>query len=374
MDDVLLLLIIAIVCVPIGAIILRRHFGDSIIQSVGIVFVILILFSNVLFFWIGRKLGSIHFIWSVPGDAFLLFLAFEVMKKKVKNPIDESIHKIKEISLGKLHQKIDDKHLVRTDEIGILSNAIKDLTGKLNEIITHVQSTSESIAIASNQLSSASQQLSDSANLQAASVEELASSMEEMTSTIDQNKDSSIQTEQIALDAASGIREVATSSGKSFESVKLIIEKIGIINDIAFQTNILALNAAVEAARAGDRGKGFAVVASEVRKLAERSKDAASYIVDISKDTQKLTEQAVIKLNIIVPEIEKTAKLVQEISASSLEQSNGAEQINGTIQASNQVSQQNAASSEELAASAKEMAEWAQQLKELITYFDTTTE
>jgi methyl-accepting chemotaxis protein len=372
MKDVLLLAILAIVCVPIGAFILRKHFGDSIMQSVGMVFIFLILFSNVLFFWIGRKLGAIHFVWSVPGDAFLLFLAFEVMKKKVKNPIDESIAKIKEISEGKLNQKIEEKHLKRTDEIGILSNAIKDLTGKLNEVITHVQIVSESIATASNQLSSASQQLSDSANLQAASVEELASSMEEMTSTIDQNKDCSIQTELIATDAANGIREVAASSGKSFDSVKLIIEKIGIINDIAFQTNILALNAAVEAARAGEQGKGFAVVASEVRKLAERSKDAASSIVDLSKGTQSLTEQAVNKLNIIVPEVEKTAKLVQEISASSLEQSNGAEQINGTIQASNQVSQQNAASSEELAASAKEMAEWAQQLKELISYFDTT--
>jgi methyl-accepting chemotaxis protein len=372
MNDVLLLIIIGIVCIPIGAFILKKHFGKSIITPVGMGIIIMVLFNNILFFWIGRELGTIHFFWAVPGDSLLLFLSFELVRKKIKEPLDESIINLKQISTGYLNIKINEKQLMRNDEIGNLSNMIKDLSNKLNEIIAEVQSTSENIASVSNLLSSVSQQISQSTNQQSASVEELSSSMEEMASLMDQNKDNSKQTEQIALSSVNGIREVAVSSEKSCDAVKKISEKIEIINEIAFQTNILALNAAVEAARAGEHGRGFAVVAAEVRKLAERSKDAANFIVSFSKETLLLTEQATIKLNSIIPEIEKTAKLVQEISASSVEQSSGAEQININTQGFNQVMQQNASSSDELATSAQELTDLAQKLNQLIFFFNTS--
>jgi methyl-accepting chemotaxis protein len=193
--------------------------------------------------------------------------------------------------------------------------------------------------------------------------------MEEMAGNISLNTENARTTEAISLTALAGIEEVADRSSKAMVATRTISEKINIINDIAFQTNILALNAAVEAARAGDHGRGFAVVASEVRKLAERSKIAADEIVRIAHQSVSLVEGAGSKLNDMIPEVNKTSKLVQEIAASSMEQNNGSNQVNGAIQQLNSVTQQNAAASEELATSAEELASQAEQLKEMILYF-----
>ena len=371
MNDILLVIIVALACVPLTVFVLRKHFGNSIMVSIGTFVSIMVLFDCVLFYCVG-KWGVKHALWAVPSSGFLIFLIFELINKKIKKPLENSVLNIKQMSLGNLELTIDKDLLSKNDELGILTIGINDLIVKLNAILAEIQTTSSNIATASEQLNNASQEISSSANQQASSVEELSASMEEMASSIDQNTDHSKQTEQIALLSAQSIREVYTSSEKSLNAVKIITQKIGVINDIAFQTNILALNAAVEAARAGEQGRGFAVVAAEVRKLAERSKDAADQIVTLSQETLQLTEQSSVKLNAIVPEIEKTAKLIQEISRASQEQSNGAEQINSTIQQFNQVSQQNAASSEELAVSAEELASWAKQLEELITFFKTS--
>jgi methyl-accepting chemotaxis protein len=222
---------------------------------------------------------------------------------------------------------------------------------------------------ASTQVSSASQQLSQGANEQASSVEEISSTMEEISANIEQNSENSSQTDKISRAAETGISEVNERSQKAVEANKQIAEKINIINEIAFQTNILALNAAVEAARAGEHGKGFAVVAAEVRKLAERSKVAAEEIVVLTQEGLKITEEAGTKLAEMLPEVEKTTRLVQEIAASSIEQNNGAGQVNNAIQQLNTVTQQNAASSEEMATSAEELASQAEQLKETVSFF-----
>ncbi len=371
MKEALIIAIIAILYLPLSAILLRLNFGKSIMVTVGFWFCVVIVFDAVLFYYVG-KLGYSHLIWAVPVSTLFVVIIFEVLKKKIKKPLEVSVMKLKELSLGNLNIKIEQKLLDQKDELGILANGIKDLIIKLNKVFGEVRFNSEHIASVSMHLDSSSQHISETTNEQAASVEELSSSMEEMVANVEQNKDNSQQTEKIAQLSAESIREVALSSKKSLNSVRKITEKIEVINDIAFQTNILALNAAVEAARAGGQGRGFAVVAGEVRKLAERSNEAANQIFDLSKETLNLTEQAVIKLNSIVPEIEKTAKLVQEITSSSMEQSNGATQINVTIQQFNNVSQRNASSSEELATSAVELANWAKQLKELLAYFKMT--
>jgi methyl-accepting chemotaxis protein len=169
----------------------------------------------------------------------------------------------------------------------------------------------------------------------------------------------------VALDA----RQVLKASQDSMVSIKNIADKIRIINDIAFQTNILALNAAVEAARAGEHGRGFAVVAAEVRKLAERSKAAADEINNLSNNGVSVTEEATSLLNNIIPQIEKTTQLIQEISSASTEQSTGAEQVNSAMQQLSDVTQQNATASEEMSSSADQMTNQAEQLQELISYF-----
>jgi methyl-accepting chemotaxis protein len=296
---------------------------------------------------------------------------FELIKRRVKVPLDKAVQNIKEISEGNLRIIIEKQLMEKKSELGILANSINELVNRLNEVLEEVKEDAGKIEGAGSLLNSASQQMSQGANEQASSIEELSSSMEEMVANIDQNKEHSAQTEQIALLSAHDIREVASFAEKSFQSVKTISDKIGIINDIVFQTNILALNAAVEAARAGEYGKGFAVVAAEVRKLAEHSKIAANEIVALAKETLSVTELSADKLKSIVPEIEKNANLVKIISTSSVEQSAGANQINEALLQYNQVTQQNASASEELASGASELATMASNLKKITFYFKT---
>ncbi len=255
------------------------------------------------------------------------------------------------------------------DEIGDLANALNQMVLKLREIVVSVNISAENINSASHEMSSNAQQMSLGANQQASSAEEVSSSMQEMVSNTQQNNKNAQQTEQIVVKTAEGIKKGSSSSEVSMNAMKKIAEKITIVNDIAFQTNILALNAAVEAARAGEHGKGFAVVANEVRKLAERSKVAADEIDQLSREGVKISEEAGKQLLDIVPEIEKTVKFIQEISLASLKQNSGADQVNSAIQQLNQVTQQNAASSEELATSSEELASQAEQLKQNISYF-----
>jgi methyl-accepting chemotaxis protein len=269
-----------------------------------------------------------------------------------------------QIANGNLTLKFDSSR----KRIGIYG-AIVQLSEQLKQIITKIMEGAEGVTSASLQMSSTSQQMSQGSQEQAASAEEISSSMEQMVSNIQQNTDNAQQTEKIAIKAADDIKEGNSAVTQAVDSLKKIAEKIGIIGEIARQTNLLALNAAVEAARAGEHGKGFAVVAAEVRKLAERSQLAAEEINSLSSSSVTIADKSGRLLEQIVPNIQNTAKLVQEIAASSTEQNSGATQINNAIQQFNQVIQQNAAGAEEIASSSEELSAQAESLKDSVSFF-----
>ncbi|KJU86238.1 methyl-accepting chemotaxis sensory transducer [Candidatus Magnetobacterium bavaricum] len=257
------------------------------------------------------------------------------------------------------------------DEFGQVMASMKDMVDKLKAVMTEVNTAIDAVAEGSSEISSGTQQLSDGASQQAASVEEASSSMEQMTSNIKQSADNAQQTERIAVKAANDAKEGGAAVAEAIHAMKQIAEKISIIDEIARQTNLLALNAAIEAARAGEHGKGFAVVASEVRKLAERSQKAAGEISELSAGSVQTAEKAGSMLQQLVPDIQSTSELVQEVSAASNEQSLGAGQINQAIQHLDQAIQQNAASSQEIASTSQALTEHAEQLRTAISFFHT---
>jgi methyl-accepting chemotaxis protein len=251
------------------------------------------------------------------------------------------------------------------DIYGVLRNMNKNL----REIVSEVIQAASNVAAGSTQSSATGQQIAQGATEQAASLEEISSSMEEMASNIAHSADNATQTEQIARKAAIDAESTGKAVEEAVTAMKDIADKIGIIEEISRQTNLLALNAAIEAARAGEHGKGFTVVAAEVRKLAERSQKAAAEIVTLAKGSLDVSEQAGEMLTQLLPNIQKTSDLVQEISASAREQDAGASEINKALQQLDQVVQQSAAAAEEMASTSEELSAQAEQLNTTVTFF-----
>jgi methyl-accepting chemotaxis protein len=284
----------------------------------------------------------------------------------VTSSLIEAVRVANGISEGDLTVSIESSS---KDEIGQLRAAMRNMVGKLQSVVADVKGASANVASGSQQLSSGATQMSQGASAQAASAEEASSSVTQMSTTIKQNADNTQLTEKIAQKAAADAAQSGKAVSETVAAMKNIASEIAIIQEIAYQTNLLALNAAIEAARAGAQGRGFAVVASEIRKLAERSQKAAGEIDKLSTSSIAVAERTGRMLVALVPDIERTAELVQEISAASREQSSGASQMNSAIQQLNQVTQQNAGAAQEVSATAEELSAQAEQLEVAVEFF-----
>jgi len=261
---------------------------------------------------------------------------------------------------------VEPKRLSDKDTLGI---ALERMVEKLRDVIADAIASANNVSAGAQEMSATAEQLSQGATEQASSTEEASASMEEMAATIKQSADNASQTEKIARQSAADAIASGQAVANAVTAMETIADKILVVQEIARQTDLLALNAAVEAARAGEHGRGFAVVASEVRKLAERSQAAAAEISTLSGTTVKAAQSAGEMLNKLVPDIQRTAELVEEISAGSREQNAGASQINTAIQQLDKVTQQNTSAAEEMSATAEELASQSEQLQSAISYF-----
>jgi methyl-accepting chemotaxis protein len=309
----------------------------------------------------------------VIGLALALLIGIAIaalITRSITHPLAAVRSLVQTVAAGDLRRTAD---VTSGDELGEMIAEVNKMIGNLQNTVGSVIAAAANVATGSEELNATAQQLSQGATEQAAAAEESTSSMEEMASSVQQNADSARQTDKIASKAAEDAKSGGEAVSRTVDAMKVVAEKIGIIEEIARKTDLLALNAAVEAARAGEHGKGFAVVASEVRKLAERSQTAAAEISRLTADGVKTADGAGQLLTKLVPDIQRTAELVREIAAASVEQSTGAMQVNKAIQQLDQVIQQNSAAAEEMASTAEELSSQAEILQSTIAFFKTET-
>ncbi len=299
--------------------------------------------------------------------AVALIVVFVV--NRIVKSVNTSVGVLSKVAEGDLDVRLSEDDVKRFDEIGDISRAVQSMVENLTRTVVSIRDATDEVASGSEELSSASMLLSEGVNSQAANVEEVSASMEEMTGSIRQNADNATRTQQIAIQAAGDAETGGAAVAETVDAMKDIAEKITVIEDIARQTNLLALNAAIEAARAGEHGKGFAVVAAEVRKLAEHSGNAAADISELSASSVAIAEKAGEMLTKIIPDIKQTAELVDEITAASSQQNNGASQISAAVQQLDSVIQSNSSSSEEMASTSEELAGQGDALRQIVSFF-----
>ncbi len=314
-----------------------------------------------------RNAGIIIGIVTLAGGLMGLISAWRVIQT-ISRPLNTSVHAANRLAEGDLTQHIN---AVSNDETGQLLAAMKNMLEKFTGIVVDVRNAAKSVVSSSQAMNSSAAQMSQGAARQASSTEEVSASMEQMVANIRQNAENAVQTEKIAVKAANDAQESRQAVTEAVKAMQDIAQKIMIVEDITRQTRMLSLNATIEAARAQEHGKGFAVVAAEVRALAERSQTAATEINQLASSSVAIAENAGTMLTKLVPDIQKTAELVQEISAASNEQTTGAGQINRAIQQLDNVTQQNSAASEELSATAEELTGQANMLFQTMAFFKT---
>ncbi|HUX42447.1 MAG TPA: methyl-accepting chemotaxis protein [Rectinemataceae bacterium] len=321
--------------------------------------------------------GMLVTLISLAGIGLGLFIAILggiLLARSITKPLGRIVALALAIAKGDLMQEVEERHLARKDELGILARAFRNMARSLQDIVALLLSSSNQVGAGSLQMSATAQQLAQGASEQASSAEELSASVEELGATIGQNAENAAAAEGLARKSSSDAALGGASVAEAVGAMKDIAAKVGIVEEIARQTNLLALNAAIEAARAGTAGKGFAVVAAEVRRLAERAQISSKEIADLAGRSMAISDQAGERIIAMVPDIKKNAEVAQEIASASREQKSGIGQITKAITQLDQVIQQNASASEELASMSEELSAQSRQLTQTLSYFRLSSE
>ena len=356
---------------PLGAFVIRKMFKNSMLSRILILWLFSLLFLAVNI-RISNGLPDVYpYHISMPIAIVVIFLFAYSVYRMIKMPLSYAIRDLKKVANGDLTLNIDNRFLKINDEMGEIARSLSKMQSNYNEIINGINESFVNLTNMSEQIKQAAGEMAQSAALQASNLEELSSSMEEMVGIIQNTTEHSDESKSIAMLTNDRVKQGSEATLKALNYLNEITERIKIINDIVYQTNILSLNAGVEAARAGEYGKGFSVVAREVRNLSNQSKEAAIVIENISKDSVKQSNSAIALLDEIVPDMEKTLQLVDLINRATIEQNAGVTQINNAIQDMNIATQRNASTSEEMANSSSMLTDEAHKLKNMISFFKT---
>lgn len=364
--------ILLIIVTPITFFLLRFLFKNSVFWKIGLIWVVSAIMvslnseAKVLFEGYTRA-------YVIPINVSVLGVAIYWASVIVKRPLFEMVSDLNKLIHGNLSIKIANEYKIRKDELGTLAVSIDELASTLNKMLSQMKENSDKQNAISQNMNAIANSLTSSTSAQASSIEEISASMEEIASNINLNAENSVKTEKNTLKTIENIEIGSQSSIASINAIKKVTEKVQLINDVAFQTNILALNAAVEASHAGEAGKGFAVVANEVKKLAERSNQAAQEIEQVSADVLKMAENSGSQFQAIVSEAGSTAKLIKEITSNSLEQNTNVQQINDSIQNLNQMVQNNTNEVDKINSLAENLSGTADEMNGLINYFTLQT-
>jgi len=365
---IFVILVIGIVTALMG--IIKLIFKNSIIFKVGAIILTIIEIVAILA-WLVAKLGFGHLYWALPTGLILISLMFYSLHLALRRPLNLlKADIINLLSKGKLRFSFNEKLLGLNDEFGEMTQALDKVRKQMFDSISGIKGISDQIFTSAKQQSQAALQISESASEQASTTEEISSTFEEISASNMMNSSNANTTANISSNTLVAMDEVNAVMKETVESIRIIIDRIGVINDIAYQTNILSLNASVEAARAGEHGRGFAVVANEVRLLAENSKRSADEIKELSAKTIDITQKAGQMVEELTDSIARVNELVGEISVASAEQSNGTQQINNAVLELNNQAQNNASLSEEMASNSEELTAQSEKLKESVRFFN----